>query len=109
MAKTKYNTIKRTTTFYHDKVEKLFKKLEEKLKRPLRFTTKRSVEAIIFLIVFFAFFGLLAYKMSLPKMLNTLSKLVIASLQSAPWAQERTGHSPPSAPSSDSARLVSFL
>ena len=67
MAKTKYNTIKRTTTFYHDKVEKLFKKLEEKLKRPLRFTTKRSVEAIIFLIVFFAFFGLLAYKMSLPK------------------------------------------
>ena len=32
-------------------------------------------------------------------MLNTLSKLVISSLQSAPWAQERTGHSPPSAPS----------
>ena len=71
MAKTKYNTIKRTTTFYHDRVEKIFKKIEEKLKRPLRFTTKRSVEAIIFLIIFFAFFGLLAYKMTLPKMLNT--------------------------------------
>ncbi|MBR4146474.1 MAG: hypothetical protein IKU00_01125 [Bacteroidales bacterium] len=41
------------------------------LKRPLRFTTKRSVEAFIFLILFFAFFGLLAWKMTLPKMLNT--------------------------------------
>jgi hypothetical protein len=71
MAKTKYNTIKRTTTFYHDRVEKLFKKVEEKIKRPLRFTTKRSFEAIFFLIIFFAFFGLLAYKMTLPKMLNT--------------------------------------
>ena len=49
MAKTKYNTIKRTTTFYHDRVEKLFKKIEEKLERPLRFTTKRSFEAIFFL------------------------------------------------------------
>ena len=37
----------------------------------MKFTTKRSVEAIIFLIIFLAFFGLLAYKMSLPKMLNT--------------------------------------
>ena len=48
MAKTKYNTIKRTTTFYHDKVEKLFKKIEDKLKKPLRFTTKRSFEALVF-------------------------------------------------------------
>ncbi len=71
MAKTKYNTIKRTTTFYHDRVEKVFKNIEDKLKRPLKFTTKRSFEAIIFLIIFFAFFGLLAYKMTLPKMLNT--------------------------------------
>ena len=71
MAKTKYNTIKRTTTFYHERVEKLFKKIEEKIERPLRFTTKRSFEAIFFLIIFFAFFGLLAYKMTLPKMLNT--------------------------------------
>ena len=71
MAKTKYDTEKRSTLSYHDRVEKVFKKVEEKLKRPLRFTTKRSVEAIIFLIIFFAFFGLLAYKMTLPKMLNT--------------------------------------
>ena len=71
MAKTKYNTIKRTTTFYHDRVEKIFKRIEEKIERPLRFTTKRSFEAIVFLIIFFAFFGLLAYKMTLPKMLNT--------------------------------------
>ena len=52
-------------------MEKIFRKIEEKLKRPLRFTTKRSFEAILFLIVFFAFFGLLSYKMTLPKMLNT--------------------------------------
>ncbi|MBP5573099.1 MAG: hypothetical protein J6X40_02920 [Bacteroidales bacterium] len=45
--------------------------MEQWLKRPLRFTTKRSFEAILFLILFFAFFGLLAWKMSLPKMLNT--------------------------------------
>ena len=60
MAKTKYNTIKRTTTFYHDRVEKVFKKIEGALEKPLKFTTKRSVEAIIFLIIFFTFFGLLA-------------------------------------------------
>ena len=69
MAKTKYNTITRTTTFYHEKVEKFFKRFEGK--GPLKFTTKRSVEAILFLIIFFAFFGFLAYKMTLPKMLNT--------------------------------------
>ena len=45
--------------------------MEDKLKHPLKFTTKRSFEAIVFLIVFFAFFGILAYKMTLPKMLNT--------------------------------------
>jgi len=71
MAKTKYDTEKRNTLDYHHRVEKLFKSIEEKLKKPLTFTTKRSVEAIIFLIIFFAFFGLLAYKMTLPKMLNT--------------------------------------
>jgi hypothetical protein len=52
-------------------VEALFQKVEQWLKRPLRFTTKRSFEAILFLILFFAFFGLLAWKMTLPKMLNT--------------------------------------
>ena len=59
------------TTTYGKRVEGLYQKLEEKMKRPLRFTTKRSVEAFLFLIVFFAFFGLLAWKMTLPKMLNT--------------------------------------
>ena len=71
MPRTKYNTPKRSTLSYHDRVEKLFKRIEEKLKKPLRFTTKRSFEALIFLIVFFGFFGLLAYKMTLPMMLNT--------------------------------------
>ena len=71
MAKTKYDTEKRSTLSYHGRVEKIFKKLEKSLKRPLKFTTKRSFEAIVFLIIFFAFFGLLAYKMTLPKMLNT--------------------------------------
>ncbi|MDY5968890.1 MAG: nucleoside recognition domain-containing protein [Bacteroidales bacterium] len=37
----------------------------------LKFTTRRSLEAVIFLILFFAFFGVLAYKMTLPHMLNT--------------------------------------
>ena len=59
------------THAYGKRVEALFQKLEQKLKRPLRFTTKRSFEAILFLILFFAFFGLLAWKMTLPKMLNT--------------------------------------
>ena len=36
-----------------------------------KFVTRRSVEAAIFLLFFFLFFGGLAYKMSLPKMLNT--------------------------------------
>ena len=71
MARTKYNTPKRNTLSYHDRVEKLFKKFENVIKRPLRFTTKRSVEAFLFLIVFIAFFGVLAYKMTLPNMLNT--------------------------------------
>jgi hypothetical protein len=71
MPRTKYNTPKRSTLSYHDRVEKFFKRIEEKLKKPLRFTTKRSFEALIFLIVFFGFFGLLAYKMTLPMMLNT--------------------------------------
>ena len=39
--------------------------------RRLKFTTSRSVEALIFLVCFFAFFGFLAYRMTLPNMLNT--------------------------------------
>ena len=66
-----FKTRRKTTLSYGKRVETLFKKVEEKLERPLRFTTKRSFEAFIFLILFFAFFGLLAWKMTLPKMLNT--------------------------------------
>jgi ABC-type cobalt transport system substrate-binding protein len=39
--------------------------------RRLKFTTSRSLEALIFLVCFFGFFGFLAYKMTLPHMLNT--------------------------------------
>ena len=62
---------RKSTQSYANSVEKLFKKIEDLIKRPLKFTTKRSFEAIAFLIIFFAFFGILAYKMTLPKMLNT--------------------------------------
>ena len=39
--------------------------------RRMKFTTSRSIEALIFLVLFFAFFGFLAYRMTLPNMLNT--------------------------------------
>lgn len=39
--------------------------------KDLLFTTRRSIEAIIFLIFFIGFFAFLAYKMTLPYMLNT--------------------------------------
>ena len=64
--------VKRNSTHaYGKRVESLFQKIEKLLKRPLRFTTKRSFEAFVFLVLFFAFFGILAWKMTLPKMLNT--------------------------------------
>ena len=62
---------RRRTHEYKNGVEKIFGTFERWVKHPLKFTTKRSFEAIVFLIVFFAFFGGLAYKMTLPKMLNT--------------------------------------
>lgn len=37
----------------------------------MKFTTKRSIEALIFLAIFLLFFGMLAWKMTLPNMLNT--------------------------------------
>ena len=37
----------------------------------MKFTTKRSIEALIFLAIFIGFFWVLAYKMTLPNMLNT--------------------------------------
>ncbi len=54
-------------------IERAFKSLEQKfkLKNPLKFTSKRSIEAILFLVIFIGFFGFLAYRMSLPMMLNT--------------------------------------
>lgn len=69
-----YNSQRPKTTQYAHNVESGFKRLERKLKfkSPLKFTSKRSLEAIIFLIVFIGFFWVLAYKMTLPNMLNTL-------------------------------------
>ena len=66
-----FKTRRTKTLAYGKRVEALFQKLEQKLKKPLRFTTKRSVEAFLFLILFFGFFGFMAWKMTLPKMLNT--------------------------------------
>ena len=66
-----FKTRRTKTLAYGKRVEALFQKMEQLIKRPLRFTTKRSFEAFVFLILFFAFFGLLAWKMTLPKMLNT--------------------------------------
>ena len=39
--------------------------------KDIKFTTTRSVEAVVFLVCFFLFFGVLAWKMTLPNMLNT--------------------------------------
>ena len=66
-----FKTRRTKTLAYGKRVEALFQKLEQKLKKPLRFTTKRSFEAFLFLILFFGFFGFMAWKMTLPKMLNT--------------------------------------
>ena len=61
------------TVEYARHVEAAFHKIEQlfKLKNPLKFTSKRSFEAVIFLVLFFGFFSLLAWRMTLPKMLNT--------------------------------------
>ena len=61
------------TTQYHPKTENIFGRIERwlKLRNPIKFTSKRSIEATIFLVLFVGFFGALAYKMSLPNMLNT--------------------------------------
>ena len=48
--------------------------------RKLKFTTSRSLEALIFLVCFFAFFGFLAYKMTLPHMLNTFMQTAYSLL-----------------------------
>ncbi|MDE7103816.1 MAG: hypothetical protein K2O46_06150, partial [Bacteroidales bacterium] len=38
----------------------------------MKFTTKRSIEALIFLAVFFAVFGYIAHRMGVANMLNTI-------------------------------------
>ncbi len=58
---------------YAQAVEKWFERIERmlKLKNPLRFTSKRSIEALLFLVLLVGFFFGLSYKMTLPMMLNT--------------------------------------
>ena len=61
------------TTQYTRGVEALFLKIEHHLhlSNPLKFTTKRSFEAAVFLVLFIGFFGMMAWRMTLPNMLNT--------------------------------------
>lgn len=66
--------IRRKNTFEYTKaIENAFKKFESrlKLKAPIKFTSKRSIEALLFLLIFIGFFAFMAYRMSLPMMLNT--------------------------------------
>ena len=67
------NTERKKTTQYNPKTENIFERLAEslRLRGPLKFTSKRSIEAIVFLILFVGFFVALSYKMTLPHMLNT--------------------------------------
>ena len=60
--------LRNKTTEYAHWAEHLFGKI---FKNPLKFTSKRSIEAIVFLILFIGFFWFLAYRMTLPHMLNT--------------------------------------
>ena len=64
---------RRKTFQYARFIEAFFERIEHmfKLKNPMRFTSKRSLEALLFLVLFVGFFFGLAYKMSLPMMLNT--------------------------------------
>ena len=64
---------RKKTLDYAQNIELIFKNFEKrfKLKKPLKFTSKRSLEALLFLTFFIGFFSFLAYKMSLSMMLNT--------------------------------------
>lgn len=68
-----HNHRKNKTTGYARWAESAFRGIERRLKiaSPLKFTSKRSIEAIIFLLIFIGFFWFMAYKMTLPHMLNT--------------------------------------
>lgn len=61
------------TLKYARSIEALFLKMEHtfRLKHPISFTSKRSFEALVFLVCFVGFFWFLAYRMTLPNMLNT--------------------------------------
>lgn len=64
---------RKKTTSYGRRVEIFFKLIERRLKlnHELSFTSKRSLEALLFLVIFVAFFWFMAYRMTLPHMLNT--------------------------------------
>ncbi len=51
--------------------EKVMENPNPSKKHKMKFTTRRSIEALIFLVIILGFFSFLAYKMTLPKMLNT--------------------------------------
>ena len=46
----------------------------------MKFLTKRRIEAVVFLIVFFGFFGFLGSKMGLPNMMNTIMQTAYSLL-----------------------------
>jgi hypothetical protein len=67
------NNNRKKTILYNPKTENFFERLAVSLRMrgPLKFTSKRSIEAFIFLLLFVGFFAALSYKMTLPHMLNT--------------------------------------
>ncbi len=73
-------TDRQKTFSYHKTVEKLFLRIEKTIKRPIKFTGKRTIEALIFLILFIAFFAAIAHVMTLPKMLSTLMQTAYSLL-----------------------------
>ena len=46
----------------------------------MKFLTKRRIEAVVFLLVFFGFFGFLGSKMGLPNMMNTIMQTAYSLL-----------------------------
>ena len=48
--------------------------------KSLKFTTRRSIEALVFLVIFIGFFWFLAWEMTLPKMLNTFMQTAYSLL-----------------------------
>ncbi len=73
-------TDRKKTFSYHKTVENLFLKIEKKIKRPMTFTGKRTLEALVFLTLFIAFFAAIAHVMTLPKMLSTLMQTAYSLL-----------------------------